>query len=269
MDLAVNVILPSGRREIVSLAPTARVETLIMVAQVSLGQRFLRLVTSKGRLLSDPLETIQSAGLHDGDSVTAVAQQARLAATQKAFAAIRVDGRVVAWGDPASGGDCSRVKTELTNVHQIQSTEAAFAAILAGGRVVTWGNTASGGNCSGVQHLLTDVRQIQSTRELLSWEMEESLRGGDCSAIHSQLVNVTQIQSAKAAFAAIRPDGRVVTWGNAASGGNCSGVQHLLLEMCGKFNRQETPSLLSWKMEELLHGAILPAVETPAGLRIN
>ena len=98
-------------------------------------QRFFRLVTSKGWLLSDPLETIQSAGVQDGDSVTAVAQQERLAATQKAFAAFLVDGRVVGWGDPASGGHCSRVQNEVTNVHQIQSTEAAFSAILGEGRV--------------------------------------------------------------------------------------------------------------------------------------
>ena len=51
--------------------------------------------------------------------------------TTRAFAAIRSDGQVVAWGDPAAGGDCSKVQEHLKNVQQIQATDAAFAAILA------------------------------------------------------------------------------------------------------------------------------------------
>ena len=138
-------------------------------------QRLLRLVSSKGWLLSDPLETIQSAVVQDGDNVTAVAQQGRLAATQKAFAAILVDGRVVGWGDPASGGHCSRVKNELTNVHQIPNTVHRSCLLSHFGR---W---------KGVQHLLTDARQNNRCfccyrgRWKSPWGNEA---GGDCSTIH-------------------------------------------------------------------------------------
>ena len=57
-----------------------------------------------------------------------------------AFAAILVDGSVVAWGSPGHGGDCSAVQDQLMNVLQIQATGGAFAAILTDGSAVTWGS---------------------------------------------------------------------------------------------------------------------------------
>ena len=42
------------------------------------------------------------------------------------------------------------------------------------------------------------------------------------------LTNVVQIQATRKAFAAIRGDGSVVTWGPALAGGDSSGVQHEL-----------------------------------------
>ena len=57
-----------------------------------------------------------------------------------AFAAVRVDGSVVTWGTPVHGGDCSKVKAQLTvDVQSIYSTEAAFAALKADGSVIVWG----------------------------------------------------------------------------------------------------------------------------------
>lgn len=53
-----------------------------------------------------------------------------------AFAAILETGRVVAWGDPASSGDGSRVEDQLTNVHHIQSTKSVFAAIHGDGELL-------------------------------------------------------------------------------------------------------------------------------------
>ena len=44
--------------------------------------------------------------------------------------------------------------------------------------------------------------------------------GGDSSAVQAQLKNVKCIQAAVGAFAAIRVDGSVVTWGHAEVGGD-------------------------------------------------
>jgi hypothetical protein len=74
-----------------------------------------------------------------------------------AFAAILADGSVVAWGNPACGGDCSTVQDQLKDVEQIQSVRDGFAAVLADGSVVAWGNRLYGGDCSAVQDQLRSL----------------------------------------------------------------------------------------------------------------
>lgn len=65
----------------------------------------------------------------------------QIQSTLHAFAAIRSDGSVVAWGKMDDGGLVpSAVGAELVNVTAIQASSRAFAAIKADGSVVTWGN---------------------------------------------------------------------------------------------------------------------------------
>ena len=49
--------------------------------------------------------------------------------------------------------------------------------------------------------------------------------------MQADLVGVQQICGSFGAFAALRDDGTVVTWGNAQSGGDCSSVRHLLKDV--------------------------------------
>ena len=135
-----DVSLPSGRCETVAVSQIGTVTDLKIAAQESLGRRFLRLAAPDGRIF-DPAESLRLSGLQDGESLTAVAQQPKLAATGHAFAlwCIGAD-RVVTWGTPERGGDSSRVQHQLKNVQQISGTVGAFAAILADGSVVTWGD---------------------------------------------------------------------------------------------------------------------------------
>ena len=70
--------------------------------------------------------------------MTAVAVEAKVAATERAFALFCSGGdRVVTWGNPHYGGDNSQVQDQLKRVQQVQATLRAFAAILADGSVVT------------------------------------------------------------------------------------------------------------------------------------
>lgn len=71
-----------------------------------------------------------------------------ICATKAAFAALKSDGSVVAWGaGPENwvvglgdcGGDCSKVQDQLADVQNIYPTRTAFAALKADGRVVSWG----------------------------------------------------------------------------------------------------------------------------------
>ena len=190
--LQLNVSLPSGRCAALSLPLEGTVLDLKLAAQQSLGQGFLTLAAPDGRLLN-PTEPLQVSGLQSGDSVTAVAQQLKVAATSAAMVLWRVGGnRIVTWGSPGFGGDSTRVRDQLRNVQQIHATSLAFAAILADGSVVTWGHPRY---------------------------------GGDSTRVRDQLRNVQQIHATRFAFAAILADGSVVTWGSPGCGGDSTGVR--------------------------------------------
>ncbi len=160
-----------------------------------------------------------------------------------AFAVIKSDGSVLAWGDKNSGGSMSSVESQLNGnvpITQIYTNSGAFAALSSTGSVVTWGNKDSGGDSSAVALQLNGsipVKQIysngnafaalRSDGSVITWGNKSY--GGDSSAI-SYLVNgsanpVTQIYSGNwGAFAALRTDGSVVTWGDQNSGGDSSAV---------------------------------------------
>ena len=179
--LRINVALPSGKRKRLAVLESSKVGDLIILAQESFGQSFLRLVTAQGHVLNDQRKSLQAAGIQDGDHITAIAQQkAQLAATAGAFALWRCRGdTVVTWGDSSCGGDSSEVQDQLRSVQQVQASYHAFAAVLADGSVITWGHE--------------------------EW-------GGDSSAVQDQLRNVQQLQATDSAFAALLADGSVVTW---------------------------------------------------------
>ena len=136
--LSVHVSFPSGSGDTLSLPQSSTVGELKIRAQTSFGKGFLRLVTQNGRALTDPMESLQSAGVEEGDHLTVVAQQPKVAATGAAFAVWFCGGdRIVTWGDPVC--DSFVIQDYLKNVQQVQATTRAFAAILANGSVVTWG----------------------------------------------------------------------------------------------------------------------------------
>ena len=107
---------------------------------------------------------MEEAEIEDGECLTALVLQPKLAATRGAFALwCHGDSATVTWGDADCGGDSSAVRDQLRGVLQIQATQKAFAAILEDGSVVTWGNPDSGGDRSSVQDQLKGVQQMQAT----------------------------------------------------------------------------------------------------------
>ena len=163
---------------------------------------------------------------------------------ERAFAAIRSNGRVVTWGDAEYGGDSSAVANRLTRVTQIFSTGGAFAALRQDGTVVTWGNPNSGGNSSAVANQLTGVTQIFSTKyafaalkqngAVVTWGNSNS--GGNSSDVAGQLTNVTEIFSTEEGFAALKGDRTVVAWGNAQYGGDTSNLANPLTDVTQIFS---------------------------------
>jgi hypothetical protein len=143
-----------------------------------------------------------------------------------AFAALKDNGSVVTWGDLESGGNSSVISdldvsgnwtiTErqsvasklASNVETIYSNSWAFAALKNDGSVVTWGALYAGGNSSVVTFL--DGAQNDTV-------IEES-------SVSNRLSNVISIYSNREAFAALKSNGSVVTWGDILFGGNSSVV---------------------------------------------
>ena len=140
-----------------------------------------------------------------------------------AFAALKEDGTVAAWGSSSYEG--SGVPSGLSNVRAIYSTYYAFAALKEVGTVAAWGNSEYGG--SGVPSGLSDVRTIYSTNAAFAALKEDgtvtawgsSYYGGN-NTFASGLSNVKTIYSTESAFAALKEDGTVAAWGYSPYGGS-------------------------------------------------
>ena len=139
--IQLNVVLPNGHAELLTLLPSSTVQDARTKAQRAFGKKYLRLITAKNRVLVDPDKTLEEAEIEDGDCLTALVLQPQLAAANGAFALwCHGDSTVVTWGHADFGGDSSAVRDQLRGVQQIQATGRAFAAILENGSVVTWGH---------------------------------------------------------------------------------------------------------------------------------
>ena len=131
----------------------------------------------------------------------------QVVASEDAFAALKSNGSVVAWGDDYSGGNPYSTDEDASppldpadlasGVVEIVANDSAFAALKIDGSVVAWGNDDDGGN-------------PHSTSEDASPPLEPAdLASG-----------VVEIVAAKYAFAALKEDGSVVAWGYESMGGN-------------------------------------------------
>ena len=139
-------------------------------------------------------------------------------ANKHAFAALKEDGTVAAWGYSSSGGDAP---AGLSDVKTIYSTYSAFAALKENGTVVAWGSSVNGG--SGVPGGLSDVKAIYSNEYAFTALKEDGTvaawgapwGGGSAPA----LTNVKTIYCTAGAFAALKENGTVVAWGHPGNGG--------------------------------------------------
>ena len=117
------------------------------------------------------------------------------------FAGLLDDGTITGWGTTGSAEKALEA-LDGARVTEIISGECAFAALTESGRLVTWGPKKCGGNSSAVANkLFSGVKKVYSSRPS-GWG-----DGFDGSA-----------------FAALKEDGSVVTWGTNNRGGDSSGV---------------------------------------------
>lgn len=175
--------------------------------------------------------------------------------TERAFASINNNGGVITWGNSSNGGNMTSNGTDVSvslssGVIKIFGTKSAFAALKNDGGVVTWGDSTNGGNSSirvpagsnltsGVSKIFvnnTAFAALKNNGSVVTWG--DSISGGNMTYIdttnnnninvsNSLTSGVIDICSTDAAFAALKNDGTVVTWGNGSNGGDSSNAKNI------------------------------------------
>ena len=173
----------------------------------------------------------------------------KVVGTDSAFAAVKADGSVVTWGNKECGGDSSAEREELSSgVETVVGNDYAFAAVKKGGGVVAWGRRDSGGDVGDVGSQLQEhVRHVVKNRvafaalkvdgSVVTWGRADCGALGAAQADNSwqrtimeRLAgNVERVVSTRGAFAALKRDGSVVTWGAGGGGADSLSVDGDLL----------------------------------------
>jgi hypothetical protein len=122
--------------------------------------------------------------------------------TDKAFALLKHNGSVVAWGDSATGGSAP---SDLSDVIEIFSNPVAFVALKKDGTAVPWGDASKGGSF-----------------------LPTFIPGEDPDTLD----NIKSVTGSFGAFAALKTDGTVIAWGDATYGGVIpSRIKNLLVDI--------------------------------------
>jgi surface protein len=166
----------------------------------------------------------------------------KIYSTERAFAALKSDGSVVTWGDSGYGGDSASVSHKLTSgVQTISSNNKAFAAVKDDGSVITWGHTDYGGDSASIRdHLTSGVQKIyalqksptgntvdrgafivsKNNNSIITWGTYiKTIYGLNITAndnvnFNIELTNVKDIYFTDHAYAALKDDGSIHTWGD-------------------------------------------------------
>ena len=118
----INVVLPNGHSELLTLEPSSTLQELKTEAAQAFQKKYLKLITAVNLE-----QTLEETEMEDGEYLTALVLQPQLTATSKAFALwCHGDSAIVTWGDADFGGDSSAVQDQLKGVQQIQTTDWAF-----------------------------------------------------------------------------------------------------------------------------------------------
>ena len=142
-------------------------------------------------------------------------------ANKTAFATIKGDGSIMAWGNPYFGGKKAPTDSGYTEIY---SNERVFVALKADGSITTWGGLKYGGK--NAPNVPTDkgYTEIYSTANAFA-----ALKADGSITVWGRVYSgganapagsgYTKIYSNRAAFAALTHDGSIETWGDVYYGG--------------------------------------------------
>ena len=137
----------------------------------------------------------------------------------QAFAMLREDGSIAAWGDPNYGGKGAPLGTGFKALY---SNRAAFAALHQDGSIAVWGLTSAGGTNGpvgkGFKAIYPGFDTFAAMRldgSVVVWGNTNNLALTNVP----QETGFTTVYPSEKAYAAMRPDGSIVPWGNPLTGG--------------------------------------------------
>ncbi len=149
-------------------------------------------------------------------------------ANKTAFAAVKSDGSIIAWGGlPSEGIDPDSVGKKAptdSGYTEIYSNEYAFAALKADGSITTWGSLNNGGtNASNVptDKGYTKIYSTDSAFAALAHDGSIKVWGNsDYGGANAPAGSgYTKIYSTVGAFAVLKADGSIKAWGESDAGG--------------------------------------------------
>ena len=144
------------------------------------------------------------------------------------FAALRHDGSVVTWGNRSLRDDSDlKAVGRLNNVSQVIANHQAFAFLLDDGRVKVIGNKTSGGELGRVSYSDEVEDDTKVTFDRVFPDGDTSLEPGQELYNDSKRLNkgIEKIVPSYKAFAALKKNGSVVTWGRYYQGGDSRAVR--------------------------------------------
>ncbi len=142
---------------------------------------------------------------------------------ESAFAALKADGSIVAWGATSAGGSGAPTGNGYTAIY---STLNAFAALKADGSIKAWGDSSSGGGSTGFQYgnPPTDVgyKAIYSNSgSFVALKGDGSIRqwgdpflySGPGAVLPPTGTGFIAIYPSASGYAALKADGSIAAWG--------------------------------------------------------
>lgn len=164
-----------------------------------------------------------------------------------AFAALKEDSSIVAWGRITRGGDVG--SEPITGVAAVYSTRYAFAALKIDGTVQAWGDSSYGGN-NTVPSTLTDVEDIfASERAFCALKRDKTIvswSGGDALEWARGVTNVDTVFGNYNSFAALHTDGTVTAWNNLPGALAISNVKWIYGNMFNFYALLDTNTVIQW-----------------------
>ncbi|VVH62303.1 Xanthine dehydrogenase, molybdenum binding subunit (EC [uncultured Gammaproteobacteria bacterium] len=142
----------------------------------------------------------------------------KIYSNEYAFAALKADGSITAWGDSRYGGSGAPYGNDYTKIY---STEFAFAALKADGSITAWGASDWGGTGAPSDNGYTKIYSTGFAFAALKADGSITAWGSDWGGSGAPDGNgYTKIYSNNAAFAIVKADGSITAWGSSEYGGS-------------------------------------------------